>query len=152
MKDYKIFYTLFMLLSMSLGFAACSDDENEEVSSDSIIGTWEAIWEQGYEKSEGYDLDEWNEPPSEPYRVIFKADGSYMSEYFYDDRWHEEMTGTYSVKGNKLYVIDDEDGERYEITIVSLTSTQLILEEYEKYTDEYGVAEDYNKVTYKRVK
>lgn len=152
MKDYKIFYTLFMLLSMSLGFAACSDDENEEVSSDSIIGTWEAIWEQGYEKYEGYEDDVWNEPPSEPYRVTFKADGSYFSEYSYNGKWYEEMTGTYSVEGKKLYVIDDEDGERYEITIVSLTSTQLILEEHEKYIDEGVVGEDYNKVTYKRVK
>ena len=151
MKDYKIFYTLFMLLSMSLGFTACSDDDDDSISGDGLIGTWEAIWEQGYEKREGYEDDIWDEAPEDPFRVTFNQDDTYQSEYYDNGKWYNEQNGSYSVKGNKLYVIDDE-GDRYEITIVSLTSTQLILEEYEKYTDEDGVGEDYRKVTYKRIK
>ena len=148
MKNYKIFYTLFMLLSMSLGFTACSDDD-DDVSTNDLVGTWEAIWEEGYEKWED-GIDEWDEAPEDQYRIIFNADGTYSSEYYYSGKWHEEVIGTYSVKGNKLYG-KNEEGD-YVATIFSLTSTQLILEEYEKYSDEYGIEEEYNKVTFKRVK
>lgn len=144
MKKYKIFYALFVLLGMSLSFTACSDDD-DEVSSSQLVGTWEATWEKGYEKWED-EIDEWDEAPEEPFRITFYEDGTWLSEYYYNGKWHDEENGTYSVKGNKIYVSDRWDD--YEVTIVSITSSQLILEEKGKDADE----EWYYKITYKRVK
>lgn len=146
MKYNKIFYTLLMLLYMSLGFTSCSDDDNTSASD--LVGTWEQMWSEGYEKGSDYN-DTWNKAPDDPFRITFNEDGTFVSQSGHNGKWYTQESGTYSVNENKIYIRSNEDGEVYEgvATIVSKSYSQLVLEEYEK--DEYG--EYYEKITLERV-
>lgn len=99
------------MLSMTLAFVGCSDDDND-VSSSSIVGTW------SYEEEDYYE------------EITFKANGIMIveSEEYYNGEW-ESWTerGTYELDGDKLIAnIDDEIAI---VTVVSVTSSKLVLKD-----------------------
>lgn len=115
---FKHLFIIVSVLTMATGFVGCSDDDND-VSSSSIVGTW------SYEEEDYYE------------EVTFKANGIMIieSEEYYDGEW-ESWTerGTYVLDGDKLIVhIDDEITT---VTVVSVTSSKLILknEDGDKWT------------------
>ena len=105
---FRNFFVILSVLTMTMGFISCSDDDKEDFSS--IVGTW-AYEEKGYYEE-----------------ITFKSNGTFIieSEEYYRDEWDSYTDkGSYELDGNKLIVfIDDEISI---VTIVSLTSTKLVL-------------------------
>lgn len=140
-----------MVCCLAMGFASCSDDD-DDVSSSELVGIWDPTHAEGYEIWDG-EKDEWNENVNsgtndmDYNRVEFLGDGTYNTYYYYNGWKKETSGGTYRVNGNKIYVYDPDEDEEYTLTIVSISSDKLVLEEKETWEDE----EYYEKVTYKRV-
>lgn len=108
---FKHLFVMMSMLSMTLAFVGCSDDDND-VSSSSIVGTW------SYEEEDYYE------------EITFKANGIMIveSEEYYNGEW-ESWTerGTYELDGDKLIAnIDDEIAI---VTVVSVTSSKLVLKD-----------------------
>lgn len=147
MKKTNLLYMMLMLLGMTFAFSGCSDDD-DEVSNGKLVGTWEATWYQGYEIYSDGDRYEWDEPADEYRdRITFEADGSY-SLYLYDSgSWRFEAEGTWKTSGSKLYMHCTSDDDDFELNIITLTESQLIMDEYMKDPE----SEYYEKVTFKKV-
>jgi len=110
---FKHLFIVISVLTMTTGFVGCSDDDND-VSSSSIVGTWI------YEEEDYYE------------EVTFKSNGTMIieSEEYYNGEW-ESWTerGTYILDGNEL--IANIDDENIIVTIISITSSKLVLEDDE---------------------
>lgn len=129
MKKLLIFTWLPCLLAMfaSASLVSCSDDDDDnEVSESSIIGTW--VWE-GEEREDG-TLYGW-----EKIEYTFNEDGTAReteSYKGYDENkgWGalEEYTCTYTYKldGNKLYLTSTKDGATY-IHEIKISGNKLYL-------------------------
>ena len=146
MKKYRLFYFMCILLGMAVGFTSCSDDD-DEASVESLIGTWESIYSEGYDIWNG-EKETWDGEPEDPLRLTFREDGTYRGEEFYNGKWHLGVSRTYVLKGNKLFYYDEEEEESGSATIISLTKDKLVIEE--SFEDEYE--EYYEKITFKRIK
>lgn len=149
MKNLKlILFALFAVLSA--GLASCEDEEeridsadpNEEiVNEETLIGTWQCIRAEGYERytyNPEYS-DEWDKVPD--LTVTYTKDGTVVVN---------EDSGTWKLEGDKLtttfvYRKTLEVDERV-FTVLSLTGLELIMERSKK-----GVDYDYhNKLTFKK--
>ena len=115
---FKHLFSIIAILTMSVGFVSC-DDENSENEASSIIGTW--IYEEDYSDDEYYYEE-----------ITFKSNGTFIvkwEEYYYGDYDSETERGTYEIDGDELIV--DFDDEISIVTIVSITSSKLVLEDEE---------------------
>lgn len=138
----RIFTRALILLLVScllLSLAACSkakskdDDHGDEPSNaEKIIGKWQMVEDDG-------DIYTWTF--SENGRVVnsmyFNMEGSPFSV---GDDNTVEFPGTYTVKGDKLTWVDDVFRATTELTIKSLTDSELVL------VDEDGKVETYQRV------
>lgn len=114
----KYLFVMMSMLTTTISFVGCSDEENEGLSS-SIVGTW--IYEEDYGDDEYYYEE-----------VTFKSNGTFIvkwEEYYYDDYDSDTERGTYEIDGDELIV--DFDDEISIVTIVSITSSKLVLEDEE---------------------
>lgn len=151
MKNINSLFLWAILSLITLGFSACSDDDEITNASD-LTGLWEPIHAEGYDiwegKKETWDFDINASTNNADYdRIEFFSDGT-CKGYYYSNGWksYSEKV-TYHLKGNKLIVKDTIEETTDELTIVSLTSTRLILERRET-----GDGDDYyEKVTYKKI-
>ncbi len=127
----KKFLAFLLCAATLVGFASCSDDEDDEVDLAQLIGKWEC-----YKSYIGMD-DEWNYDYGDGidvYLLEFRADGTgaCLDGVLYTEPWWQF---TYSVSGNTLFWYI------HETRIKKLTSSELILVyEYEgkngrQYTD-----------------
>ena len=115
---FKHLFSIIAILTMSVGFVSC-DDENSENEASSIIGTW--IYEEDYSDDEYYYEE-----------ITFKSNGTFIvkwEEYYYGDYDSDTERGTYEIDGDELIV--DFDDEISIVTIVSITSSKLVLEDEE---------------------
>ncbi|MCH5181703.1 MAG: lipocalin family protein [Prevotellaceae bacterium] len=129
--------TIFLLLLSMIPFSSCSDDD-EEVSSSNLIGTWQYTGGKGWEGYDGHK-NEWIDDDTDDYTWTFKQDGTFIeweggSSYEYYD---------WKLKGNKLFIDGDE------VTITTLTSNTLVVEMYEKDDDGW---EYWEQMSFKKVK
>ena len=77
---------------MSVNFAACSDDDEEESTptTENIVGQWVLTYEEGYEIEPEYPEEnrEWSHAPKDECEyfgnLTFRADGTY-TEYDLDN-------------------------------------------------------------------
>jgi len=127
----KILYTL---LSIAVIFSACQkDDEENEINNSLIIGDWivkeiTSNLEQGFYDG-GY-------PNGEKIITYTNEDSDTNDDLllsFYEDNFtdNEGGSGSYSINGNSLELVffdSDEPDENNELEIISLTSSELILE------------------------
>ncbi|WP_455624168.1 lipocalin family protein [Parabacteroides sp.] len=154
MKRISLICLLGILMIVPGFFSACSDDKDEIGKTSDLVGIWEPVHTEGYETYKG-EKDSWNmninysDYDTEDYpRVEFMEGGTYNSYYYNKGKWTLYLVnGQYQIKGNKLRMKDAEEEEEYVVTIVSLSSSQLILE----VTEHWDGEEYYEKVTYKRV-
>ena len=152
MKKINLLLLFGVLSIMTFGFSACSDDGDEIGNASELLGLWEPIHAEGYEIFDG-ERDAWDEDVNAAsndadYNRVEFLDGGIYNNYYYYNGWKKDVAnGVYKLNGKKLVVRNDEEEETYELTIVSLTSTQLILETKESWGDE----EFYEKVTYKKI-
>ena len=115
---FKHLFSIIAILTMSVGFVSC-DDENSENEASSIIGTW--IYEEDYDDDEYYYEE-----------ITFKSNGTFIvkwEEYYYGEYDSETERGTYELDGNELIV--ELDDEITFVTVVSITSSKLVLEDEE---------------------
>lgn len=138
MKTLRYFSFFLFALVLGAGVASCSDDES--IDSSALVGRWEAIWIEGHEyyfDNPEYN-EEWNEACSGDI-IELKSDGTGYSAD--NDVFH------WKLEGNKLKV--SFGGEYYGdmATVLKVTSSELVLEYYEK-DEEY---EYYEKMTCKKI-
>lgn len=115
---FKHLFSIIAILTMSVGFVSC-DDENSENEASSIIGTW--IYEEDYDDDEYYYEE-----------ITFKSNGTFIvkwEEYYYGEYDSETERGTYELDGDELIV--ELDDEIIFVTVVSITSSKLVLEDEE---------------------
>ena len=115
---FKHLFSIIAILTMSVGFVSC-DDENSENEASSIIGTW--IYEEDYDDDEYYYEE-----------ITFKSNGTFIvkwEEFYEGDYDSDTVRGTYEIDGDELIV--DFDDEISIVTIVSITSSKLVLEDEE---------------------
>ena len=115
---FKYLFVMVSMLVMTISFVSCNDEDNDELSS-SIVGTW--IYEEDYSDDEYYYEE-----------ITFKSNGTFFvkwEEYYYGDYDSETERGTYEIDGDELIV--DFDDEISIVTIVSITSSKLVLEDEE---------------------
>lgn len=148
MKKLNYLWMLGLLMFAAVNFSACSDDD-ESLSSD-LIGTWECVSSYHYVKRNGEIVSEGEEV--DEHRIQLDGDGKccYYGKDFYGDEWMLEYVGNWNYKNGNLILTEveedgDTDTEYYPVK--SLTSTELVVEYYEK-EDEY---ESYDKLVYHKV-
>ncbi len=99
---------LIMTLMSCLVLTSCGDDDKDDPSSASIVGSWRTEFSGGY------------------YQVTFEKNGKY-SEVNYEPVYGADTDyGTYTVSGDRLTMVDSE-GDKYYYTILTLTSDKLVL-------------------------
>ena len=117
---FKYLFVMVSMLAMTISFVGCSDDDNDDASS-SIVGTW--VYEEDYGDDDYYYEE-----------ITFKSNGTFIvkwEEYYYGDYDSDTERGTYEIEGDELIV--DFDDEISIVTIVSITSSKLVLEDEEGY-------------------
>lgn len=109
------------VVACAIALVSCND---EGIGDETLLyGRWEAVDYEGYEKEGGEIVYEWGFDPA-------MDAGDYV--IFYSDGTYEEGTasgpgdsGTWRVKGNKIYVT--ADGETIGASVPTLTSSSLVL-------------------------
>ena len=108
---------------MSVNFTACSDDDEDDKQSNTIIGTWEVTGDS--------DSDEEYNAIGEIY--TFYSNGTVLNE------WENDFY-TYKYKlnsDNTILSIDYEDGDGYEEMYLEITDNKLMKWTYVNYEGEY---------------
>ena len=108
---------------MSVNFTACSDDDEDDKQSNTIIGTWEVTGDS--------DSDEEYNAIGEIY--TFYSNGTVLNE------WENDFY-TYNYKlnsDNTILSIDYEDGDGYEEMYLEITDNKLMKWTYVNYEGEY---------------
>ena len=62
-KNYFNYLFIALTLVFSISLSSCSDDDENVGSKNDLIGTWQCIHSEGYEKDNKYpeDNDKWDE-------------------------------------------------------------------------------------------
>lgn len=151
--------TVALAVLLCFGVSSCSNDDDNVNTSD-LFGTWELVHEKGWEKENGKITDTWDDDADAKYfeagRVEFLEDYTSRSYSYSSSRGQwvlDDEINTFSVKGNKLYMYGEYYGEAGESgTIKTLNSSQLVVEFSETYTEDRIKYEYYVVVTYKKIK
>ena len=152
MRTLRFIGMAIVAVIMSVNFAACSDDDEEESTptTENIVGQWVLTYEEGYEIEPEYPEEnrEWSHAPKDECEYFgnftFRADGTY-SEYDLDGTSNPQSIEKWSVNGDVITLIEDEH-EQYDLKVLEITSDKLVLEHYFK-DEGYEVRA---KMTYKR--
>lgn len=146
MKNLKNL-SLLLMITLCTGFISCSDDD-ENINSDLLVGKWKAVQYEGWEKGNDGSYDDLGDSNPDLYTVI-NTDGT---GYDYESTYPNDKNAfTWTLSGNKIHLIYTHNSEEGIMTIVSLTSDQLIVEAKEVYTDEGVKYTFYRKATFKRI-
>lgn len=147
----KFFYWLGCLF-LALAFVSCSSDDDEVGSSDSLVGSWKPVDQQGWEKENGEIVDEWSGTDSVDENSIFTfyENGTGVLSITYEDfDYTYNVNFTWKKSSNKLTCT--VNGESTTSTIKTLNSTTLIIEVNDKYTEDGVTYEEYSISTYRRL-
>lgn len=155
MKTLRLIGTTFLMVVLCLNFAACSDDD-DDIDVSQLEGTWGLVLDEGYEYYEG-EKDSWSDSydPANPTEDCEKITISKVSDniysvihyYYYNNQWNQSDTEKFTLDGNNLLPVDEEDTEISSMKLLVANSSQLVVEI--KGRDEEG--DFYNKMTYKRL-
>lgn len=153
MEKNKFLWLTAILMLLSVSFVACSDDEEESVGSVSeLVGTWESVSYTYWWKENGNIVEEGTERESN-IRVAFYEDGTCNSAEYYNGRWNWDEAGTWSYKNGKITIKRTFGGESYSetSTVKELTSSKLVIEYIDKYTEDGISYEDYELSEYRKI-
>ena len=148
MKKLNYLWMLGLLMFAAINFVSCSDDDDAPGASSDLVGLWERVSYEGWEKYKGELYDEWDEMNND-LRVKFNADGTYVSYEYHDEEWDTCEIGEWQYKDGKIYVTyEDEYEEGADVAVVKeLTSSRLVYE-FRETEDEW---EYYELVTMKKI-
>lgn len=143
MKTLRLIYAC-MMMSVCMAFAACSDDDDVNVSNEKLVGTWSVIEDAYNFKEDGKVVDSGTDRYNEgEWTFTLNADGTCaVMEDGYTDH------GNWSAKGNKItFTIYDES---VTITVVEFSSSKMVIEYRDSYTEDGIKYDDYEKMTLKK--
>ena len=143
MKTLRFIGMAIVAIIMSVNFAACSDDDEDDNRPlvEKLIGHWVLTYEEGFEK----DFEHPEKDECEYFgNFTFREDGTY-SEYDLDGTSNPQSIEKWEVNGDVITLIEDEY-EQYDLKVLEISSNKLVLEFHDK--DE--ASEHYAKMTYKR--
>ena len=152
MKKINFLWLMGILMVLPVSFVSCSDDDDEVGSSADLVGVWEEVYYEWWEKENGkitYDgVDEGGEV-----RVEFKADGTLRDARMRNGKWDWYDEGTWTYKNGVLTTSVTEDGETYSesVDVKELTATKLVIEWYYKETDDGVVYEEWERTECRKV-
>lgn len=119
MKAIKHLLWMLIALSLSVCFASCGDDDEDEPQGMSIVGTWKS------------DNHYWG--GSDTY--VFHDNGTYNWSYSGSADWFERESGTYTFNGVTLTTSSNK-GITNAYVIVGMNETSFVMmdEDGDKYT------------------
>ncbi len=108
----------------------CNIEEEQPVMAANLIGMWAMIHSKGWEKENGIVVDSWDRDVEEEDWGIttFNNDGTFIDTWLYEDEVYSNE-GTWSIKGDKLTLkyVNEENDEETVVTILKLTSSELVI-------------------------
>lgn len=136
----KKLFLIVAALFVAVSFSACSDDDNNKINPDQIVGTWQITRQTGFSiggEHEGkqdfdisYPIDDVNDDYGFYCTYTFGAGGTgtYKSYNYYEnnellDQWSLQ----YSISGKQLSIKEQPDTQAQAYEIKKLTNTQLVL-------------------------
>lgn len=144
-----IFMTAICLLSvMALSFSGCSDDDEVSMSNSDLVGTWQLVRYHYQWKENGKVVEEGDEE-DDSVMLRFEEDKTCYSAEHYNGKWNWSHKGSWNYKGGKIEVF--ANGESEFATVKTLTSSKLIIESVDKYTEDGISYEDYALEEYRKV-
>lgn len=154
MKKLNWLLMCVILAISTVSLVSCSDDDEDELNGDpsKLYGMWEPVHAEGYEKY-GDEEESWNKDLNasngfdEYYRVEFLDGNTYKTYGYYSGSWTLEDRGTFTLKGNTMYLNGDTDVNG----TVTITNNQMVLESAEQENDNGEVYIYRDKVTYRKV-
>lgn len=153
MKKIIFLWLVSILMLLPISFVSCSDDDEEGVGSTSeLVGTWEIVSRTYQWKEDGKIMEEGTENDSDT-RITFSEDGTCKAAEYYNNKWNWDETGTWSYKNGKITIRSTYEGESYSetATVKELTSSKLVLEYIDKYTEDGTSYEDYELSEYRKI-
>lgn len=134
--SFKVVFLLIFCLVM----VSCNNDEekNGGITGDakeSIVGTWQSVWYEGYEIEDGIRRD-WGEDYTEEVYTFYKdGKGEYKDT---DPSISQSYPLHWEIRDNDQLIIDGD--EIY--TLVTLNDNEMVWEEHEKYGDDIYYAKE----------
>jgi len=116
-KIFKKLLFLTLATTMAFSFSACSDDDDDEGVSSSlikslIVGSWESVEEDG-----GYGIN--------VNRITFRADGTCKTVSWYED--YETFDYTYTINGDKINLVEVNGDDRSTAQVLSINENTMKL-------------------------
>lgn len=132
--------TLVLALA-ALAFVACKKDDKTQdkpkTNKELIIGTWTSTVIEAYTYNEtAKDTTNYISIPGPLFTYTFKSDGTLSGTAF-----GSTSTGTYSIDGDLITIIEDGDTTAGELT--TLTASKLVIESDDAYTDSNATYHDH---------
>ena len=142
---------------MSLSVYSCGDDDEDNVGSrELLIGTWNGVYylDQTWEDGEmvGNHKEDFVNGTNHQY-FEFKEDGTFVEKSVQVSSQNTYSSyGKWSYSGNKLTLIDYEDGEEEQEvwTVTKMTDTELIFELRSKLKEDGIMIEYYEQYAFVR--
>lgn len=115
-----------------VSFSACSDDDDNKIDPNQIIGTWQII---EIHENDSYSDEIWP-TESDYYTYTFNENGTAILKWH--DGSNEEYNYNYSINGNVLTMNEKNTTEpmTYIFQIKELTKSRLVLFEHEVNPDD----------------
>lgn len=152
MRKINFLWLISILMLMPISFTSCSDDDDEIGSVSELVGTWEIVSRTYQWKEDGKVTEEGTESDND-LRITFNEDGTCKAAEYYNNKWNEDEPGTWSYKNGKITIRSTYEGESWSetATVKELTSSKLVLEYIDKYTEDGTSYEDYELSEYRKI-
>ena len=160
----KKLFLIVAAMFAAISFSACSDDDDNKVDPNQIVGTWQITNEVGFdiggeqagERSDWnitYPIDDVNDDYGFYFTYTFNEDGTgrYKSYYYYDNNnLNSNWSIEYTISNNQLLIYEEpEEGNPTSVyDIKELTKNKLVL--FEKIDDNDGYKAEIT-TTFKRI-
>lgn len=139
----KLFYLFGVMLLTATVFTSCSDDEVGNAKD--LIGKWQSVSGEGWEKVNGKIVDE-SSGSYDDMLYMFTEDGEISMYEYYSGRWNLEERGEYVFKNGKIIINNGEGGA----DVKKLTSNTLILAVHLEEVYEGDRYESYSEMTFRK--
>lgn len=143
MKKNKFYYLGLLLCTLALGFTSCEKEDENDFDVSDLYGYWETVSAtmkmyvngQFIYEEEGEYLDD------DFLGIRFDKNGEFYGKgRIYDGDIPGEIGwmygGTYTYKNGKLRIYNEEEGETIVYDVATLTSSKLVLEMTDSYSED----------------
>ena len=128
----KKLFLIVAAMFAAVSFSACSDDDDNKINPNNIVGTWQII---EIHENDSYS-DEKRPTESDYYTYTFSENGTAILKWY--DGSNEVYNYTYTIAGNELTLEEKNSSEpmTYIFQIKELTKSRLVLFEREVNPDD----------------